>query len=68
MSRPVEDTRRIADDGLADMNDRLALLRRAHRNYTEHGAVNAAAEMMEQIEALENDIGYEEEAYRMTFR
>ncbi len=67
MSRPVEETRKIADDGLADMKYRLALLRRAHRNYSEHGAVNAAAEVMEQIEALENDIGFEEEACRMTF-
>lgn len=67
MDHSFDETRRRADDNLSDMERRRARLLRTHGNYMRHGAVNAAAELMTQIEALENEIKFEEHMYRMTF-
>lgn len=67
MNRSFEDTRRRADDSLSGMERRRTRLMRTHDNYMRHGAVNAAAELMARIEAMENEIKFEEHMYRMTF-
>ena len=67
MSRPFEETRQTADNALDDMGRQLARMQRTHRRYVEHGAVNAAAGLQTEIEALETDIGFEQDAHRLTF-
>lgn len=61
------ENKQMASDALCDMEYELALLCRAHRNYIRHGAVNAAAELTENIDALENGIACETESFRMAF-
>ncbi len=67
MSRPFEETRQTAEDTLGDMNRQLARMQRTHRRYVEHGAVNAAAGLQAEIEALDTDIRFEQNAYRQAF-
>jgi hypothetical protein len=67
MSRPFEETRQIAEDALSDMSLQLARMQRTHRRYVEHGAVNAAAELQIEIEALDHDIQFEQDAHKLTF-
>ncbi len=67
MSRPFEETRQIADNALDDMGRQLAQMQHTHRRYVEHGAVNAAAELEAEIEALDTDIQFEQNAYRQSF-
>jgi hypothetical protein len=67
MDRSFDETRRRADDNLSDMERRHARLMRTYNTYLKHGAANAAAELMAQIEALENNIKFEEHMYRMSF-
>ncbi|MPM63009.1 hypothetical protein SDC9_109887 [bioreactor metagenome] len=67
MDRSFDETRRRADDNLSDMERRYARLIRTYNIYLKHGAANAAAELMAQIEALENNIKFEEHMYRMSF-
>lgn len=62
-----EETKQKASDALCDMERELSVLYRTHRNYMKHGAVNAAAELQERIEALENGIACETELFRMAF-
>ncbi len=68
MSRPFDETREMAQDTLSGMNRQLTILRRMHKKYTEHGAVNAAAETQGKIDTLEAGIAYEETTFRMAFR
>lgn len=65
--KTFEENKQMASDALCDMEHELALLCRAHRSYTRHGAMNAAAEMQEKIEALENNIAGETQMFRMAF-
>ncbi len=67
MSRPFEKIRRIAEDALDEMGRRLARMQHTHRNYVKHGALNAAAELQAELEALDRDIQFEQEAHRLTF-
>ncbi len=67
MSRPFEEIRQVAEDALDDMGRRLTLMQRTHRNYVKHGAVIAAAEPQAEMEALDQDIQFEQEAHRLTF-
>ncbi|HBR08028.1 MAG TPA: hypothetical protein DD735_03900 [Clostridiales bacterium] len=67
MDRSFDETRRRADDSLSDMECQRARLMRTYNTYLKHGAVNAAAELMARIEALENEIKFEEHMYRMSF-
>lgn len=67
MSRSFEDTKQMAADNLSDMEHELAILYRSYRNCIQHGAVNAAAEYQEKLEALEQNIAGETEMFRMAF-
>ena len=65
--KTFEETKQMASDTLNDMHHELSLLSRTYRNYEKHGAVNAAAELRAQMEALENDIAAETQMFRMAF-
>ena len=65
--KTFEETKQMASDNLCEMGRELALLSRTYRNYERHGAVNAAAECLEKIQALENDIACESQMFRMAF-
>ena len=67
MSRPFEETRQMAEDTLSDMSRQLSRMQRTHRRYVEHGAINAAAELQTEMEALDHDIQFEQDAHRLTF-
>ena len=65
--KTFEEAKQMASDNLSDMERELALLSRTYRNYTRHGAVNAAAELLEKMEAMETDIACETQMFRMAF-
>lgn len=65
--KTFEETKQMASDNLCDMERERSLLSRTYRNYARHGAVNAAAELLEKIEALEIDIACETQVFRMAF-
>ena len=67
MSRSFEETRQMVADNIGDMERQLARMTRTYDKYMKHGAVNAAAELMTGIEALECEIAGEQEMYRLAF-
>ena len=67
MSKSFDEARRMASDNLAEMEHQYSLMMRMYRNYVKHGAVNAAAEILEEIEALETYIDCEADMYRQAF-
>jgi len=67
MSRSFEETRQMADEAIDGMERRLARMTRTYNNYVKHGAVNAAAELMTEMEALDCEIQAEQHHHRMAF-
>lgn len=65
--RSFEETRQRAADTLDDMRQRQTQLERKYINCVKHGAVDAAAEVLAQIESLETEIECEDEMFRQTF-
>jgi hypothetical protein len=55
MSKPFEETRR------------MAAMTREYNRYVKHGAADAAAGLMLEMEMLEREIQCEEHLYRQTF-
>jgi len=67
VSRPFEENRELAAGAIDDMYLQLSRMARTYNNYIDHGAVNAAAQLHEEMEDLGRDILAEEEIYRMAF-
>ena len=67
MNRSFEENRQMAEDALIDMEYRRLRMMRTYNNYMKHGAVNAAAELLTEMEALESDIDCEKQIYKLTF-
>lgn len=65
--RIFEETKQFASNNLDDMSRELARLTRTYNNYLKHGAVNAAAELLPELEWRERDIEAEESNFTMTF-
>jgi len=67
MSRSFEETRQMADETINDMERRHARMTRTYNTYVKHGAVNAAAELMTEMETLDCEIQAEQHHRRMAF-
>jgi hypothetical protein len=67
MSRSFEENREMVGDSIQIMEQQLARMNRTYNKYIKHGAVNAAAELLIEMEALESDIQCEQYMYRMAF-
>lgn len=67
MSRTFEETKQFASDAIDDMYRDLARVERTYNNYLRHGAVNAAAELLPEMEWRERDIQAEESHFTMAF-
>lgn len=65
--RIFEETKQFASNNLDDMSRELARLTRTYNNYLKHGAANAAAELLPELEWRERDIEAEESNFTMTF-
>jgi uncharacterized protein YbjQ (UPF0145 family) len=65
--RPFEETRQMASDVLEGMEERLAEMTKEYEEMTERGEAEAAAELKERMDALEQEICFETDAFRMTF-
>ena len=67
MSSSFDESRQMAADNISDMERQLSRMMRTYNNYIKHNAVNAAAELMVEIESLECGIACEEDMFRLAF-
>ncbi len=62
-----DEKKQWATDVLSDMALALQRKKRQHRQYTKHGAINAAMDAAAEIEIMEGELQCEQELFDLTF-